>query len=78
MMELERLATAARAADAAGLQVNAGHGINYSNIALIRDVRPMSDFNIGHSIISRALFIGLEPAVSEMFALMNSAQPPHL
>jgi len=75
-LELERLERAAREAHAFGLQVNAGHGINFSNIALIRNVRPLSDLNIGHSIISRALFIGMEAAVSEMLALMNPSQPP--
>ena len=77
-LELERLQTAARQAAAFGLQVNAGHGINYSNIALIREVRPLSDLNIGHSIISRALFIGMEAAVREMLALMNSLQAPQV
>jgi pyridoxine 5-phosphate synthase len=73
-LELERLKTAARQATAFGLQVNAGHGINYSNIALIREVSPLSDLNIGHSIISRALFIGMEAAVREMLTLMNPPQ----
>ena len=69
--QLERLAEAAQAAAKAGLQVNAGHGINYTNIALIRQVRPLADLNIGHSIVSRAVFVGLETAVREMLELMN-------
>ncbi len=69
--QLERLAEAAQAAAKAGLQVNAGHGINYTNIALIRRVRPLADLNIGHSIVSRAVFVGLETAVRAMLELMN-------
>ena len=70
--ELERLRVAAiRAADL-GLQVNAGHGINYRNISLIHQIPHLVELNIGHSIISRALFVGIETAVSEMFALMQN------
>ena len=69
--QLERLADAAQAAATAGLQVNAGHGINYTNIGLMRKVRPLADLNIGHSIVSRAVFVGLERAVREMLELMN-------
>jgi pyridoxine 5-phosphate synthase len=51
--------------------VNAGHGINYTNIALIRQVPHLVDLNIGHSIIARSLFTGLPEAVREMIQLMN-------
>lgn len=68
--ELERIVRASEAAFAAGLQVNAGHGINYENIRRIRTVPHLADLNIGHSIVSRAVFKGLEAAVSEMCALM--------
>src|SRR5256885_7104056 len=51
---------------------NAGHGINYTNIRLIREVPHLYELNIGHSIISRAIFTGLEAALREMLALMNS------
>ena len=68
--ELERLAKAADFSQKAGLQVNAGHGINYQNIVLIREVPHLCDLNIGHSIVSRALFVGLETAVREMLGLM--------
>ena len=70
--ELARLRDAARLAHRLGLQVNAGHGINYTNIALIREVPHLVELNIGHSIIARAIFTGLEPAVREMLGLMNS------
>jgi pyridoxine 5-phosphate synthase len=69
--ELQRLIAAANHAHHAGLQVNAGHGINYTNIALIRQVPHLVDLNIGHSIIARSLFTGLPEAVREMIQLMN-------
>jgi pyridoxine 5-phosphate synthase len=69
--ELQRLIAAANHAHQAGLQVNAGHGINYTNIALIRQVPHLVDLNIGHSIIARSLFTGLPEAVREMIRLMN-------
>lgn len=70
--ELTRLAKAADIANQAGLQVNAGHGINYENVALIRSVPHLVDLNIGHSIVSRSLFFGLDAAVREMLGLMNA------
>ncbi len=71
MEELERLREAAIFASSLGLQVNAGHGINYTNIALIRDVPHLEELNIGHSIVARALFVGLDAAVREMIAAMQ-------
>ena len=68
--ELEQLRAAARAASESHLQVNAGHGINYRNIALIREIPFLTELNIGHSIVSRAMWIGLETAVKEMIAAM--------
>jgi pyridoxine 5-phosphate synthase len=68
--ELEQLRAAARAASESHLQVNAGHGINYKNIALIDQVACLTELNIGHSIISRAMWVGLESAVKEMLAAM--------
>src|SRR5213596_1892410 len=68
--ELGKLRTAARAASESHLQVNAGHGINYKNIVLINQVACLTELNIGHSIISRAMWVGLETAVKEMLAAM--------
>jgi pyridoxine 5-phosphate synthase len=68
---LRRLISAAEFAKTLGLQVNAGHGINYTNIALIRKVPHLAELNIGHSIISRAVIVGLEAAVREMLTAMN-------
>jgi pyridoxine 5-phosphate synthase len=69
--ELSRLADAAGHSHALGLQVNAGHGINYTNIALVRGIPHLEDLNIGHSIVSRSVFVGLERAVAEMLELMR-------
>jgi len=52
------------------MQVNAGHGINYTNIALIHQIPDLSDLNIGHAIVSRAMWVGLETAVKEMLTAM--------
>jgi pyridoxine 5-phosphate synthase len=68
--ELEKLRTAARAGSESHLQVNAGHGINYHNIALIHQIPNLTELNIGHSIVSRALWVGLDAAVKEMLAAM--------
>jgi pyridoxine 5-phosphate synthase len=68
--ELEQLRAAARAASESHLQVNAGHGINYKNIALIHQIPDLTELNIGHSIVSRAMWVGLETAVKEMLAAM--------
>jgi len=69
--ELSRLGTAAVLAFKAGLLVNAGHGINYTNIRQIFRIPHLSELNIGHSIVSRAVFTGLENAVREMVELMG-------
>jgi pyridoxine 5-phosphate synthase len=69
--ELENLQAAAKAASELNLQVNAGHGINYTNIQVIQKVSHLTELNIGHSIVSRAMFVGLEAAVREMISLMS-------
>ena len=69
--ELSRLRDAAKLAHELGLQVNAGHGLNYQNLpALLPQVPHLQELNIGHSIVSRAVFVGLERAVTEMLKLM--------
>jgi pyridoxine 5-phosphate synthase len=72
--ELMRLKGASDHATGFGLQVNAGHGINYKNIELIRTLPNLYELNIGHSIVSRAAVTGLGPAVEEMIALMNGGK----
>ncbi len=69
--EFARLAAGVKLGAQCGLTVNAGHGINYVNIAEIRTLPHLHELNIGHSIISRALFTGIEEAVREMKARMN-------
>jgi pyridoxine 5-phosphate synthase len=69
--EFERLSSGARRAHGLGIKVNAGHGINYVNIAQVRTLPHLHELNIGHSILSRALFTGIEEAVREMKARMN-------
>lgn len=69
--ELNNLKQAAKAAAELKLQVNAGHGINYTNIALIHKVPHLTELNIGHAIISRAMFVGLDSAVREMLGAME-------
>ena len=68
--ELSRLIEAARLADEAGIQVNAGHGLNYVNVKPILAMPKLVELNIGHSIVSRALFVGIEQATREMVALL--------
>jgi pyridoxine 5-phosphate synthase len=69
--EFERLRAGAVIGHQLGLTVNAGHGINYTNIAEVRTLPHLYELNIGHSIVSRALFAGAEAAVREMRARMN-------
>jgi pyridoxine 5-phosphate synthase len=69
--EFQRLRLGAVRAHDLGLVVNAGHGINYINIAEVRTLPHLHELNIGHSIVSRALFTGVEEAVREMKKRMN-------
>jgi pyridoxine 5-phosphate synthase len=66
---LRTLATTA--AQALGVQVHAGHGLNYQNVAAVAAIGEIVELNIGHSIVSRAAFVGLERAVREMKAAMR-------
>jgi len=64
--ELERLVAGAERAHALGLKGNAGHGLDYDNVGPIARLPHVQELNIGHSIVSRALFVGVEAAVQEM------------
>jgi len=66
-----RIAEAARQAQGLGLVVHAGHGLNYVNVCRIAQIPGMTELNIGHSIVSRAIFIGLRKAVREMVRLIE-------
>ncbi len=73
-LELQRIAQAVRAGTQAGLQVNAGHGLNYQNVGAIAGLGEIKELNIGHAIIARAIFTGLQAAVREMKRLMREAR----
>lgn len=69
--ELQRLIVAAKEGHAASLQVNAGHGINYTNITRLMEVPHLTELNIGHTIVSRAMRCGMTAAVRGMRDLMD-------
>ena len=69
--ELKRLIHAATLAAEAGIQVNAGHGLNYGNIGPILTLPKLVELNIGHAIVSRALFVGMDQATRQMVALLK-------
>ncbi len=68
--ELEKICSAVTHGVNQGLKVNAGHGLHYNNVQTIAAITDISELNIGHSIVARALFIGFEQAVQEMKKLM--------
>lgn len=70
-LELNRLIAAATHAHALGLRVNAGHGLNYDNLLELHTVPHLDELNIGHSIVSRAVMVGMTRAVKEMLRLMK-------
>jgi len=70
--ELARLVAGAKQAHALGLNVNAGHGLNLQNLPALFAVPHLVELNIGHSLVSRAVLVGMETAVREMLALMRN------
>jgi pyridoxine 5-phosphate synthase len=72
--ELDRIIDAVEFAHQSGLIVNAGHGLNYQNVQAIARLPSINELNIGHGIIARAVFVGLEAAVREMKRLMQEAR----
>jgi len=70
--ELQRIIESTHLANDLGLVVNAGHGLNYNNVRKIASINNMIELNIGHSIVARALAIGLEKSVREMKSLITS------
>ncbi len=69
--EFMKLNEASRLAHALGLKVNAGHGLNYQNVRRMHQIIDLYELNIGHSIISKAVFTGLDEAVKEMKKLVT-------
>ncbi|SRR5579883_72196 len=72
--QLKRVMDATQFAHKAGLIVNAGHGLNYQNVQAIAQIPEINELNIGHGIIARSIFMGLENAVREMKRLMVEAR----
>lgn len=71
--QLLRLLNAAERINALGMRLHAGHGLNYRNVGPIAALPKMSELNIGHSIVSRSVFVGLREAVKEMKAAIDAA-----
>ena len=72
--ELERVADAASLAEKMGLEPLAGHGLDYRNVVPICRVRALTELNIGHAIVSRAVLVGMTEAVREMVAVLRAAR----
>jgi pyridoxine 5-phosphate synthase len=72
--QLTRLHHAAETAVGLGLAVHAGHGLTYENVTSVAAIDPIEELNIGHSIVSRAVLVGMERAVREMGALIRQAR----
>lgn len=73
--ELTRIQQAIKQGIDSGLQVNAGHGLHYHNVQDIAAIPGVCELNIGHAIVARALFTGLQEAVREMKSLMREVAP---
>ncbi len=69
--EFKKIAEAVSYARSMGLRVNVGHGLNYQNVQKIVSIKDIEEYSIGHSIIARAVLVGIEQAVREMIALIN-------
>lgn len=72
--ELDAIVAAARRAKSLGLEVHGGHGLNYENVLPIAAIAEIVELNIGHSIIARAVMVGIAQAVREMKALLKRAR----
>jgi pyridoxine 5-phosphate synthase len=71
---LERLRRAVATALDAGVAIHAGHGLTYRNVQPVAAIREIEELNIGHSIVSRSITVGLEAAVREMRTLITTAR----
>lgn len=69
--ELNKIKEAAKLGKQLNLGVNAGHGLNYLNVFAIREIKEIDELSIGHAIIARAVFVGLERAVKEMLSIVK-------
>lgn len=69
--ELEKIRLAAKQAKKLGMGVNAGHGLNYQNIKIFREIKDIDEVSIGHAVIARTVFVGIKEAVREMIELIR-------
>jgi pyridoxine 5-phosphate synthase len=69
--ELEKIRLAAKHGKKLGLAINAGHGLNYQNIKIFRELSDIDEVSIGHAVIARALFVGIPEAVNQMIRLIK-------
>lgn len=74
LRELDRIREASEFAHAQGIQVNAGHGLDYQNTTVIAKIPEIKELNIGHSIVSRAIFVGIHRATRQMIEVMQAAR----
>ncbi len=74
-LQIERLVRATEEARARGLDVHAGHGLTYENVAPVAAIPEIEELNIGHSMMSRAILVGLETAVIDMRQILDRARP---
>ena len=69
--EFKKILDAVEEASHRNLRIAAGHGLHYSNVQRIAEIREIEELNIGHSIVARSVFVGLDQAVREMIALIK-------
>lgn len=72
--ELEKIRQGAALADTLGIEVHAGHGLTYANVAAIAAVKPIVELNIGHFLMGEALFVGMKESVARMKAIMTESR----
>jgi pyridoxine 5-phosphate synthase len=72
--EFERIVKASEFADQLGIQVNAGHGLDYDNTHIIAAIPQIRELNIGHSMVARAVFVGIAQATKEMLSILAKAR----
>ncbi|MGI9471216.1 MAG: pyridoxine 5'-phosphate synthase [Rubripirellula sp.] len=75
VVELSRLSEAGKLTSSLGMRLHAGHGLNYANVRPVAAIPNMVELNIGHSIISRAVMVGMKEAVGEMRRILDVCQP---
>jgi len=73
-VQLERLKKAAKFAGKLGLNINAGHGLDYGNLKPVAMIDEIEEFSIGHALISHAVFVGIERAVKEMIGILKECE----